>query len=187
MFKRFRIGSVFFASFVATLFMTIFLQFFSIDFIKLLGTAAAAQENLIFAIGFVGHFGLGFIYGVFYALFFEPLFYRLSPFICGLLFSLVPFALFYVVKHKNFETPQNLISKHESKISYQPCKGEGYYHHIQKKREKMGREVIDWEKESLSFPKETPTVVWVGLLCHLVFGVTLSLLYRPREPKIWCS
>ncbi len=185
MFKRFQLGSTLFASFVATFFMTIFLSFFSIDLIKQLGLIAQVSYGWVCIIGISAHFGIGFLYGLSYALFFEPLFHRLSPFFCALLFSFFPIT---VISLHGEQGLQEILSRKIEKTITLPAqerKGEEYFHHLKKKREKMGQEK-PVQLTEVTTSSSQDSLLWILIGGHVLFTLSLGLIYQPRQIKIWC-
>ena len=91
--KRFSFSSAIFAGFVATVVMTIFMAFFDMNIMKVLGMAMGKTGTMAYIFGGIIHLAIGLIYGFFYGLIIQPIFHRLPGFLTGLIYGCIIFVI----------------------------------------------------------------------------------------------
>jgi hypothetical protein len=184
MVKRFHFLSILFASFVATFFMTIFLMLCSVDLIKVLAGLGGLSRGASYALALCAHLGIGLVYGLSYALFFEPLFHKICKQFTGVVFALIPLSLYLFYGDIALEKIEKKLPHKESSIMATLSRGDHYVAHLTKKKYKMGYhrpQVI----ENKRFSSPSKPSFGVALVSHILFGATLSLVYRPKKSKLW--
>lgn len=105
------------AGFIATVVMTIWMAFFGMNIMKLLGLTAGMEGGSVYLVGGLIHLIIGLFWGLVYALIFEPLLQKLPGFLSGALFSLIPFVLAMIFMGTFISTIKNVFKadvKHEN-------------------------------------------------------------------------
>ncbi|MDN3505290.1 MAG: hypothetical protein P0S95_06930 [Rhabdochlamydiaceae bacterium] len=92
--RRFNFGSAIFASIVACIIMTAFMMYFKMNIMVQLGQLAGmTSKAAIYFIGGVIHLIVAIVFGLIYALIFQPLMHKFPGFLSGTIYSLLPFIL----------------------------------------------------------------------------------------------
>ena len=91
--KRFSFSSAIFAGFIATVVMTIFMAFFDMNIMKMLGMTMGKTGTMAYIYGGIIHLVIGLIYGFFYGLIIQPIFHRLPGFLTGLIYGVIIFVI----------------------------------------------------------------------------------------------
>ncbi len=179
--RRFSFISAVWASIVATAAMTAAMWFFGIDHTIMLGKIAGKTGTSAYITGGAIHLGVGIIYGLLYALIFEPIFRRLPGFFAGALYSLLPFviAIFFMGAFTDGikaafgnkpEVTEVAANADQNRFNYNR---DGSYNHSDCAPKPKA--------ESKTSPKTPARSGWLfSLLGHLVYGVFLGWVYRPR-------
>jgi len=210
---RFNFKSALLASIVATIVMTVWMIIFGMDVMRLIGQVAGMSGAMVYILGGLIHLGVGIFWGLIYAWLFEPWMKKLPGFLSGAIFSLLPFILgifflgtFLHVVHDIFAVKQVVSeSTHEVAMNEEvneaemmtvgcpcpkppkPCPGPD----CPKDRAIGGgygapadsRGVQMPERSSAPAPSQgMPMWLW-SLINHLIYGVVLGLIYRPRKSE----
>ena len=92
--RRFNFGSAIFASIVACIIMTAFMMYFKMNIMVHLGRIAGMTTTTsIYFVGGAIHLIVALVFGLIYALIFQPLMHKLPGFLSGAIYSLLPFIL----------------------------------------------------------------------------------------------
>ena len=91
--KRFNFQSAIAAGFIATVVMTIFMAFFDMNIMKMLGVAMGKTGGMAYVFGGIVHLIIGLIYGLIYGLIIQPIFSGLPGFISGLIYGVIIFVI----------------------------------------------------------------------------------------------
>ncbi|MCB1109135.1 MAG: hypothetical protein KDK44_05700, partial [Chlamydiia bacterium] len=91
--KRFNFKSAIIAGFIATVVMTIFMAFFDMNIVKVLGMAMGKTGVMAYIFGGVIHLIVGLIYGLIYGLIIQPIFSKLPGFLSGSIYGVIIFII----------------------------------------------------------------------------------------------
>lgn len=181
--RRFNFGSAVWASIVATVVMTIVMWFFGTDLMNMLGMTAGKTGTMAYIFGGVIHFGVGIIFGLVYALIFEPILRGLPGFLAGALYSLLPFfvAMFFMnpfiqtIKTTFGNKPASAVVENSNNQKHNYERNGSYNH-----SDYTSTPSANPEKHTPK-PASAPKSGWLfSLIAHLVYGVFLGWIYRPR-------
>ncbi len=151
--KRFSFTSACKASILATLALILSMALFGIDITKSLGYTAGRSGFEAYVLGTLLSFCAGSVYGMIYALFFEPALQSFPKFVKGFIFSFLPFLLSILFLETFLEWLRFL---------FPPQPYQGYANLIE-------------------IPGEGSKGWSIDLINHQVYGITLALFYRPKK------
>lgn len=152
--KRFSFKSAIVASVGATIALIFSMALFGINITKSLGATAGQEGFNAYVLGSFLCFSAGTVYGIIYALVFEPWLKNLPNYLAGAIYSLLPFFLSILFLQSFLEGVRFIFQDSKVPLVHQP-----------------------------EVPGEGSKGKGVTFINHLVYGVVLSLIYRPKNKK----